>query len=36
MKGAREIYKLSAKGGATHLTVEIDMTPDFFEMMSLA
>ncbi|CAN5144318.1 SRPBCC domain-containing protein [soil metagenome] len=34
MKGAKEIYRLSEKGGATHLDISCDMDEGSYEMMS--
>jgi len=34
IKGAHEVYQLDEKDGVTRLTVECDMTEEYFDMMS--
>jgi uncharacterized protein YndB with AHSA1/START domain len=36
LKGRRETYRLTEKGGITHLTTECDMGAEFFEYMTAA
>ena len=36
VKGGRETYRLNEKGGTTQLEVNLDISPDYYEMMASA